>query len=220
MAMIKAEMKDHSIAYNGKVAQARAALNAGQFQDTCNTALEALRHIDGMVRYRRKYAEANQPIRLDAIDLILEYAPVFFRPDCLDELDRLNKNSGRLVRELLPDLTKNISLARTLMLDACELLSRLAQEHSHDANSQSPPKSDLAAWRRIISIWETAGFVRNMSSSGAPRFALVTRMNESVLLKCPSCGVVGKGAKAKCLDEMACPRCRAHVYFVVLAREI
>ena len=144
---------------------------------------------------------------------------MFFRSDCLDGLDALEGRSGRMVRDLLPNLGQRTSAARSLMLGACELLSRLSHEHREGADAHPQPKCDRATWRTILSIWEKAGFVRQVLSNGEPRFVLVTRMSETVLLKCPSCGAVGKGAKAKCLEEISCPRCHLRVGFVILFQE-
>ena len=51
MAMTKAEMEAHWAAYNAKAAQAQGALNSEEFLDACSMALDALQHIDGLVRY-------------------------------------------------------------------------------------------------------------------------------------------------------------------------
>jgi hypothetical protein len=220
MAMAKSEMEMHVAAYRARAADARTAVAADQFQDAISVAVSSLQHVEGVIRYDRKYAQTGPPTPLDAVDVILEYAPLFFRSDCLEAIEALQKRSGRVLRDSLPGLSSRTCAARAVLLCACRLLSALASDHDHKVDHQAPSESDRLAWQKILPVWERASFVRRVTHDGHHRLVLVTRMNETVFAKCPSCGAVGKAAKAKCLEELGCPRCHARVHFVVLTRDV
>lgn len=219
MAVTKAEMVWHASAYNAKAAQAQDALKSAKIDDAIDCAKEALQHADGKLRYGRKHGGDDAQC-LGTIELLLEYAPLFFRRDCLDDLDALCKGSSRLIRELLPQLPGRTTAAKELMRTAGRLLSQFSHAHHHESGPHSVSDSDRAEWRTILSFWENTGFVRQVAINDTTRFVLATRMNDTAFLKCPSCGAIGKGPKLKCLDEVPCPRCHAPVHFVILAKEV
>jgi hypothetical protein len=216
MVMTKTEMESHASQYNAKVESARAALDSGHFEEALGGAMDALQHVEGKLRYSRKNG-GDDPQCKGATDLILNYAPVLFRADCLNAVNEFCKKPGRVFREAMPGLEAELLNARALLGAASGLFSELARD-GRPVVPAPAGKADVTAARRILALWEKVGFVRQIADGSEQSYALVTRMDDVVLAKCPSCGAVGKATKARCLEELGCPRCHTKVHFVILAK--
>ena len=104
------------------------------------------------------------------------------------------------------------------MWDAYRLWEHL--EKRPDAR-QDELRQDLGGdqnrWRRMSETWEEMGVVRRTPEGRSYRLTLVTRMDQTVFGKCPSCGVIGKTSKTKLMDDVTCPKCQTVGKFVILA---
>jgi len=85
MPMTKAEMSDHFVRYEASMRVARIAHRNGLYRDAVKSALAAWNHIDGMMQYARRY-EKTEFDSIEAIDLVLKYAPILFEYNILDSL--------------------------------------------------------------------------------------------------------------------------------------
>jgi hypothetical protein len=218
--MKKVEMEAHRDAYRDLMSRARSAVGDGSYRTAVELALSAWDHIDGMMQYERKY-ESVDFRSIEAIDIVLKYAPLLLDFKTLDTLDSLLKERRRIEKNTSDSLGDNLGDARSLMWDAHRLWDYL--EFHPDARQDELREhlgGDQNRWRSVANTWAAMGLVRRMAEGRSYRLSLSTRMGEVVPAKCPSCGTVTHGPKAMFLEELACPDCERIVSFVLLACEI
>lgn len=218
MAMTKAEMEADRAEYDALMARARLAIHQGLYREAVELAMSSWKHIDGMMQYKRKY-EDKEFASIDAIDVVLQYAPLVFDCRSLEALESLLKDQRRIEKNTSEDLGDKLAQARALMWDAHRLWDYLER---HDSIRQDDLRAtfggDQDRWRSLAVTWERMGLVRRTSEGGSYRLALVTRMDEAVPGKCSSCGTVEEAPKIRFLEERVCSNCRAGVFFVILSR--
>lgn len=215
--MKKAELEECHKQYRKLMKDAREAQNAGAFRDAVRKAIAAWPHIDGMMQYERKFNNTELPT-VEAIELVLNYAPTVFDRESLDQLETLLKDQRRIEKNTSENLSDKLGKARALMWDAHRLWDYL--ESHPDANEADIKKvfqGGHAIRRALLSQWEAMGLLRRASDGSSQRFSLTTRMGQIIPAKCSSCGAVTEGPKAMFLEPVACPECRARVNFVLLA---
>jgi len=215
MAMTKAEMERDYRNYETKMKTARAAHRDGMYRDAVKLALSAWDHIDGMMQYARRY-EKTEFDSIEAIDLVLKYAPMLFDYATLDTLESMLKSQRRIERDTAADMGEKLSSARALMWDAHRMWNHI-EEHAETMQDELRARlgGDQAGWRSIAEAWEKMGILRRSADSGSYRLALITRLGEVVSAKCPSCGEVADAPKAMWLEYTVCPHCHASVLFVI-----
>ena len=218
MAMKKAEMESHATEYRVLMDTARSALQERRYREALDLALSSWKHIDGMMQYERKRT-GKEPTTVEGIDIVLKHAPLLFDFQSLNELDSLLKSQRRIEKNTSHNMAEKLVKARGLMWDAHGMWDHL-ERHPGEREDQLRQAlgGDQHRWRSVAETWEQMGLVSRTPEGGSHRLSLSVRMSETVLAKCPSCGVVGKGAKAKFLGELTCPKCRAKVLFVILSR--
>ncbi len=217
MAMKKAEMEAHRAKYNALIVRARAALREGRFHDAIEAAISTWDYIDGMMQYERRYQD-REFTGIDSIDMALRYAPLVFDYESLNELDSLLKSKRRIDKNTSDDLVGKLAGARALMLEAHLIWDHL--EKVPDARQDRIRKilgGNQDRWRSVVETWEKMGLVRRTPEGGSYRLSLVTRMDQVVRAKCPSCGAVAKAKKSRFLENQVCPQCRTTASFVILA---
>ncbi len=215
--MKKAEMADHQHQYQMLMDDARAAEQAGFYRVVVEKALECWQHIDGMMRYERKYQD-KEFASVPAIDLILKYAPLLLDFASLDKLEKLLKDCRRIEKNTSDTLAVKLAAARALIWDAHSLWDHL--ERNLDSRQDELRKllgGKQQRWRGMAEAWEKMGLLRREPEAGTYRLTLLTRLGEIVSVKCPACGNVAEAPKVMCWEETPCPRCQARVLFVILS---
>jgi len=216
MAMTKAEMEYHQQCYHSLMAIARASEQAGMYRVAVEKALASWEHVDGMMQYARKY-ENKEFSSVPAIDLILKYAPLLLDFGSLDALERLLKDCRRIEKNTSDSMGDKLTSARAFLRDAHRLWDHL--EWNPGARQDELRRllgGDQDRWRGMAEAWDRMGLLRREPEGGSYRLSLFTRMGEVVPAKCPACGNVFEAPKSMCLEEMACPECKASVLFVIL----
>jgi len=218
MVMTKSETQAHRDSYHALIAKASYAQQQGLYTEVLANAVGSLEHIDGMMQYERKY-EDRQFVSIDGIDLILVYAPLVLDFESLSRLGAVLKSQRRIERDTSADLSGRLAQAYEVMKCVHRLWDNLERNNVCQEDKLVAVLGETDdQWRRIVAASIELGFVRRRA--GPPvRLSLRTRMDETVLGKCPACGVIGKSTKTKFLDEHHCPRCRSTVAFVILCNE-
>ncbi|MEX2119396.1 MAG: hypothetical protein WD847_07365 [Pirellulales bacterium] len=216
--MTKADMETDQAEYYALVARARAAQREGRYREAVELAVSSWDHIDGMMRYERKYAD-KQFVSIEGIEVVLRYAPLLFDFDSLNGLEALLRSQRRIEKNTSGGLADKLSKARGLMWDAHRLWVHL-EEHVEVRQDElrRALQGDQERWRAVAEAWDTMELIRRTPEGGSYRLSLITRMDERVLAKCSSCGVVAKASKIKFLGAVECPKCGATAMFVILAR--
>lgn len=219
MAMKKAEMESHRAKYHDQMAKARAAQQKGLYHEAVELALSSWDHIDAMMQYERRFQD-RELVRIEGIDMVLEYAPLLLDFRSLDKLQSLLKNYRRIDKNTSESLVDKLAKARSLMWDAHHMWDYLEQ-HA-DARQNELHRilgGEQDQWRSVAEAWEKMGLLHRMPEGKSYCLALSTRMGEVVSAKCSSCGAVAEAPKAMFFEELACPNCRATVLFVILSKE-
>ena len=214
--MTKAEMEEHRNIYQAFLAHARTASQAGLYREAVNLAVFAWEHIDGMMQYERKY-EKREFASIEAIDIVLKYAPLLFDLPRLDALESLLQERRRIDRDTSEDLGEKLTEARELMWDAHRLWNHIEQSPGvrQDALRQLLG-GDQERWRSICEAWEKMGLLGRTQQGNSYCLELLTRMGEVVSAKCSYCGCIVEAPKAMLLEVLTCTTCRSAAVFVIL----
>ncbi|MFL5244104.1 MAG: hypothetical protein ACJ8FY_18525 [Gemmataceae bacterium] len=217
--MTKAEMESHRDEYYALVAKAQTARQNGAHLQAIKSAVSSWVHIDGMMQYERKYDKTDL-VHLEGVEIVLALAPYLLDFESLNQLDDLLRSQRRIEKNTSADLVENVAKARAMMRKAYDFWNFL--ECNSDFSQQLVNENrqrDQIDWRSIGKTWEEMGLIKRSTDEVSKDFVLATEMRAHCLAKCSSCGVVGKAAKAKFLEKMACPKCKTTAYFVILARD-
>ena len=212
--MKKAELESHRDSYYATLSKAQDAQKVGDYHAVVRHAKSAWAFVDPMMQFERRFND-TEFVSIEAVDLVLEYAPLLFDVGALCELEALLKKSRRIDKNTDDNLMSRLSDAKQRMWEAYSVWESLEQACASEANANAGTEEASLESSEIAAEWERMGVVRN--ESGALR--LTTRMNQKVLSKCPSCGVVARAAKAKFLREQSCPRCKTTGNFVILGAQ-
>ncbi len=192
----------------------RKALQANAHPRAVQLSVSAWDHIDGIMQYECKYA-GSEAVEIEAIDLVLRFAPLLFDFESLDKLDVLLKSQRRIEKNCSADLPRGRTEARQLMWDAHRLWNHLEQHPScHQDKLRQLLGGDQDRWRSLVEVWEKMEIVHRTPSEGSYLLKLHTRMDEPATAKCPSCGAVGKAQKRDFLKRLparaAMQRCHSY----------
>lgn len=215
MAMKKAEMESHWTAYHSILDQARAAKNGGFCVKAVKDARECWPHIDGMLRYGKRYQKVEFD-SIEAIDIVLDYAPLLFDIESLDAVESLMASHRRFERQTVHSIADHTAEARTLMWQAHRVWDHL-ERHGQVREDELRGIVGDGRWRAIAGTWERMGVLSRNNDGETSCLELSTRMGQVVSAKCPSCGGVAEAPKAMFLEEMQCPQCHAGGLFVLLS---
>lgn len=219
MAMKKAELEGHAEGYRAKMSRARHAESRGLYGAAVDAAMEAWEHIDGMMQYERKYRESELS-RLEAIDLVLRYAPLLLDGRRLDRLEEFLNECKRVKRDTSLNVGELLSQARSRIWENHRLWTHLEQNPGAlQSQTQRAIGGDQSRWRWTIESWEKMGLVNRTPEPEANsyRVSLATRLGEVLSAKCPCCGACGaiaEAPKAMFLEAIRCPRCDSEGLFV------
>jgi len=217
--MTKAEMEQHHAAYHALMDQVSTALRAWSYREAVDLAVSSFSHVDGMMQFEKKYG-GKEATSVASIDFVLEYAPLMFDVESLDNLEELLGSQKRIAKNVSVDLGDQLRQARLLMWEAHRFWHYLEQHLTvGEDNLRVALGGDSKQWRSIAKSWADMGLVNRLSNSGHHQLSLVTHLDQPVLAKCPSCAAVVKAVKEKVLEERSCPKCRQKRLFVLLAKE-
>jgi hypothetical protein len=213
--MNKPEMEAHNREYHQLLEKARGARQADALQEAIGAAVSSLEHIDGMIQYQRKY-ENVELVSLEGINLILEIAPLIFDFPSIETLEGFLKSHRRISKYAVDDPTGGAEMARRRMTTAHRVWDYLERELDETperlAEKLNCEASDV---RHLIEFWEANAILRRVPDGNGFRVRLATRMTESTLAKCSSCGAIAKAAKSLLLEFVSCPKCHRKVNFVI-----
>lgn len=160
MPMTKAELDGHRVQYHVEMTQARAAEQSGMYREAVAIAVSCLQYVDGMMQYERKYEDA-QFSSIDAIDLVLQYAPILFDMESLDKLESLLKTQRRIAKNISGDLFEKVANARANTWVAHRTWNRFEEASTRHippgtATTNADEGDESAA---VIELWEKMGVV-------------------------------------------------------------
>ncbi len=219
MAMKKADMEAHHSQYGDLMSEVRLAQEIGNFLKALDAAKSAWPYIDGMMQYERRFNQ-KEFTTIEAIDVVLEYAPLLFDIQSLCELEKLLKGSRRIEKNTTEVLKERLVEARSMTWEAYHLWEQLESRGEVRLDVlQDSLEREANRWHHVAFAWEQMGIIERQPEVNSDRFALRTRMDALTLAKCPKCGVVVRAAKAKFLREQSCPKCKTKHLFVILVKK-
>jgi hypothetical protein len=212
--MTKAEMEFHSQSYKQQMHAVRTASNAGLYGNAVKAAISAWQHIDGMIQYSRKY-EDHEEKDIEAIEVIVEFAPLLLDLRSLNELQQLLQGNRRLNSEAFRD---KLAKARAQLWE-CHKVWAYIDQHPEikQADLWEAADEKKIAWQSIIRAWFKMGLIGQSLVGTSHLLALKTRMGQIVSAKCSACGKTARGPKGMFLEPTTCPECGASRLFVFLA---
>ena len=214
--MKKTDMESHDTGYCSLMATAFEAEKNGQYFEAIKCALAAGPHIDGMMQYAQKY-QARTFNAISAVEMVLRYAPLLLDAESLLSLGLLVKENRRIERDAYADWENTMSEARTRMWSN-HLLWDYLEKHpgARQDELRQVLGGDQDHWRSTAKAWEKMGLIKREKQGEAVELRLATRLEETVLAKCPLCGKVATDAKFSFLAERSCPNCGATALLVIL----
>ena len=218
MAKLKADLESDQVRYHELMDQVRSALKGGRHDEAVRLAASSYKHIDGMMQFERKYKDTEFS-NIEAIDVVLDYAPLLFHSQLLDDLENLLKSERRIDRDASDDLAGDLSKARERMWEAYRLwnhIEKTGECRQDELRTELGGKQD--EWRFITESWEKIGVIRRTPDRGSYRLSFSTRLDDDALAKCPACGAVIQQPKYKLLDDVDCLKCQTKGTFVFLSR--
>lgn len=214
--MTKAEMQEHQTEFDALAEKARTALQAKRFDQALQAAVASLKHIDGMMQFEKKY-EFRTFASVETIDLILNYAPLVFDTDCLDQLGYLFKSQKRVDRDATDDLGQRLAQARASVWAAYRLWDHIERNPScRQDELRRYLSGDQDDWRRIAERWDSMELLSRSAEGGSYRLKL-RGLDQSVIGKCTMCGATTEMAKTTCLADGKCTLCGEQVTFVMVS---
>jgi len=210
----KAELEYEYTLYTNSLAAAKLAEQQGFPKKAVDHALDAWTHIDGMMQYARRYLDA-QFDSIQAIDIVLRYAPLMFDFRALERLGGLLKDKRRIEKNTEVSLGDRLAEAEDRMWDNHRLWHHLEW---HPGQLQSELRQILGGnqdnWRAAAELWEKLGLVVRQVEANSYRLTLATRLGAVIEAKCYSCGHRVEAPKAMLLEDATCPSCNLKSAFL------
>ncbi|MBI3270363.1 MAG: hypothetical protein HYZ53_15245 [Planctomycetes bacterium] len=212
----KAELETHKTEYYSRMKAALAAREVGRYREAIEWSMDSWAFVDGMMQYESKYEE-REFRSVEAIDLVLKYAPPFLHLASLETLGTLLKKQKRIDKLASDDLDARLATARQKLWEAHRLWTHVEQNpNTRQDELRQRLGGDQDEWRAMAESWDHFGILLRTPEGGSYRLQLRTRMDSLVPAKCPRCGLVAKGAKGRLLLHQTCPKCHSKVQFVFL----
>ena len=217
MAKKKEELAAQYHFYEASMKKAKRFIGQGLYAEAVKSALEGCEHVDSMMQYAHKYQE-REFHNIEAIDLVVKYAPFLFDFESLNSLEELLKSCKRIEKNTSVCIGDRLAGARNLVAQAHILWNYLDREP--DVRQDQLRKNlggEQEEWRYIAEHWEKMGLIIRQKEGASYRLSLQTRMEAETKGKCPRCGSFQEAPRAMLLEETACPDCGATVCFVILS---
>jgi hypothetical protein len=190
--MTKTEMENHNQQYTDLLSEARQALKGKNPNEAIQLAVRAWDYIDGMLQYQRKYAAEQLPF-MEAIDMVMHFAPLLLDSDSLDRLESLLKSQRRIRKNSDDDLLGELSRARDLMWDVYRVWDVIEGRpgclETELLKSLGSPQGQCLT---VLEALERIGLVRRTPAGASYRVTFWTRMSALAYSKCHGCGAVVK----------------------------
>lgn len=214
--MAKAELQADQAAYDGHMARARAAEAAGRHADAILHAMEAWPHLDGMMKFERRWEEREFQ-SVACIDLVLRYAPLLFHFESLETLASMLKSQKSIDRNATDDLADRVSAAMSQLLRAQRLWNHIEDNpETRQDEVRERLGGDQDEWRATAERWAEMGLIVRTKVGGRYQLELATNLDARVRGRCAECGRVVRGMKRDMLSEQACPACLKSSMFAIL----
>lgn len=211
----KAELEEEARRYEILLLQARAALQSGNIPHSIQISVQSWPYIDGMMQYERKYNQREFK-SVETIELVLKYAPIIFDTQSLETLEELLKSKKRIDKFASADLADKLATANQQLHSVLGVWSHLEQNTGFRQDElRRTIGGDQEWWRWVAEIWESQGYLTREPVANSYRLTLNVNYEEKVFGKCPCCGVKASSKKYHFWKEVACPKCKAAVYFVI-----
>lgn len=211
----RSELETECHKYEYHLEKARQAEQEGRWGHIVDNAKSAWQHIDGMMQYRRKY-ESREFDSIEAIDLVVQYAPLRFDYKSLDELDQLMKEYKRIEKNTLSDMRQKLIEASSLMDYAYDLWHCLiSAEEQRQLSLDELQSKQPDRWNFVIHHWIRMGVVVG-AEPASTKIELTTSISRRTRAKCSSCGALVQAVTHKFYEEQACPKCKVNGWFVIL----
>lgn len=220
MAKKKAELEADVERYYSRLEEMRTAHDQRDYQRALQSATAAWDYVDGMMQFERRFENRAERKSLECIDYVLRFAPLLFDAASLHALSLLLQTQKRVDKNTVSDLATSLNNAFSLMKEAHRLWDHLERHAVVDQDKlRTNLGGDQERWRWLAEKWEGMGMIHRVPNRGSYTLSLSTRIDTEVRAKCFSCGVVAKAAKGRFWEKVNCPRCKAHVFFVILVAE-
>jgi hypothetical protein len=213
--MAKAELEAAKVAYDQCLSRAQHAETSRRYVEAIAHAVGAWEHVDGMMRFERKYEQAAFT-SLPCVELVLKYAPLVFHVASLDQLDSLLREKRSVERHTSDDIGTKLEEATALMR-AAHLLWDHVERNPESRQDQLRQRlgGNQEQWRWLAERWEAMGLFHRTQDQGSCCLRLVTRLDDRVKAKCGACGAIASGHKSSFLAEQVCPGCKVTAMFVI-----
>lgn len=216
MSPTKSELEWNQQEYYSRLRRAKAAINKQCHQDAVNEAALALHHVDGMMQFERRY-ENTVFDRIEAIDIILVFAPMLLDLANLELLAAVLKNQKRIDKNTSVDLAIELDQARQLLWDSYRIWSLLEVQQTtweHEIHEKVEVSRDRV--RALLDHWVAMQLVRRKREPNDDCVFLVTHFSAPCVGKCPTCGASVTREKIALLVDSDCQACGVAVGFVIL----
>jgi hypothetical protein len=200
--------------YYEALSRAQAAARAGNLPAALRAARESLPHIDGMMQYETK-KEDRAFDSIDAIDLILRFAPLLLDREALDEVSVILKAKKRIERDTDADMGNKLAEARQRLDMVYRLLTRIEQfpgSEQHLFDDALGGSQDT--WRALADSLTTIGIIRRVPHRNSYRVWLTTELDRPVPARCVACGHQAELPMARTYHLSPCPSCSTHGHHV------
>ncbi|NOT00130.1 MAG: hypothetical protein HOP29_05840 [Phycisphaerales bacterium] len=216
MAMKKAELEAHRDAYHKLMSDAQSALRQGLYREALRRAVDSWPYIDGMMQYERRWEEREFK-SVEAIDMVLNVAPLLFDFETLNKMEALFAEYRRIDKFASDDLADRLAQARAFMWDAHRMWHHLEQHpHVRQDELRQQLGGDQARWRSIAESWEHMGLVFRERDGASYRVLIATRLGQVVSAKCFACGAIAEAPKAMFLEQIHCSECGRTTWHTII----
>jgi hypothetical protein len=158
--------------------------------------------------FQRRFQNAEAPA-IPIVDLILRYAPACFLSRSLDAVEAWYLNGAKKERSALPDILKQVAVARNLLAYAVELWAMLAESPTAVLRSAPDPRNSV-----LISHWLSAKVVAAHPNDSTTYFRITDPRRDAVA-KCSACGGERRAPLANLLEPSRCSSCGHRTDFVI-----
>ncbi len=217
--MSKARLGTERMDYDEHMRLASQAEAIGDYAGAIGHAIDAWDHVDAMMKYERKYEEAEFK-SVPCVDTVVRLAPFIFDIESLESARTLLKEQRSVERHTSDDLGARVAAAIDLMWEARRLWSQI---ESNPGTLQGDLREllggDQDMWRSLVDSWETMGAVIRTKVGRSHRLRLATDTGASAQARCSRCSTLAEAERSLFYAERTCQACGHHVMFVISSDE-
>jgi hypothetical protein len=207
MAKTKAELQNDQAEYDRLHAAALAAVGRVDFDAALDHCIDSLKHVDGMMQFEKRW-EKRQFHSVETIDLLLRYAPILQRRDCLDALTTILAADRRIDRLATADLA-------ALLLEADLRFRRVSQLIDFVGEFGNAAREMLAAryggppeeWAALSETLEQVHYLTTVHTGDRLELQRRTDISRDASGQCRNCGTVARAPLEDLLGGCVCQSC-------------